>query len=333
MSNRIWIPVLIVPLVVALIVGLFFIFRTEDNVEPKDPDTTDNGTVVDPEDIQHTTGNPVIEFDEGNEAYLDESIVSYLERMDQGVPAIDENGNYYLYDDGDVVYDYSGEKKLEAVLDNVILLINHFVKENYSMEAIHQIQRFYIEYHDRFEEVPFEELSEKLEKCFSVEGADPDTLNQTVIEVFGYNRGDECAFVFSPMTVAPIKVEFYNVLPKEVELTESMELLCIYDSWMNEEDDGYERNLESWLHNIIYVAKEADISDEKIVVAQILYAGSIADAEYCSDWASALIECLTIDNWTFDSLKNAVESKFGVSIDYNVPIQEYFNAISSEVNA
>lgn len=333
MNNRIWIPVLIIPLVIALIVGLFFIFRTEDNVEPKDPDTTDNGTVVDPEDIQHTTGNPVIEFDEGNEAYLDESIVSYLERMDQGVPAIDENGNYYLYDDGDVVYDYSGEKKLEAVLDNVILLINHFVKEDYSMEAIHQIQRFYIEYHDRFEDVPFEELSEKLEKCFSVEGANPDTLNQTVIEVFGYNRGDECAFVFSPMTVAPIKVEFYNVLPKEVELTESMELLCIYDSWLNEEDDGYERNLESWLHNIIYVTKEADISDEKIVVAQILYAGSIADAEYRIDWASALIECLTIENWTFDSLKNAVESKFDVSIDYNVPIQEYFDAISSEVNA
>ena len=105
MNNRILIPVLIFPLVVALIVGLFFVFRADDNVEPKDPDATDNGTIVDPEDIQHTTGNPVIEFDEGNEAYLDESIVSYLERMDQGVPSIDENGNYYLYEDGDVVYD------------------------------------------------------------------------------------------------------------------------------------------------------------------------------------------------------------------------------------
>ena len=111
--------------------------------------------------------------------------------MDQGVPSIDENGNYYLYEDGDVVYDYSGEKKLEAVLDNVILLINHFVKENYSMEAIHQIQRFYIEYHESLEGVSFEELSAKIGKCFSVEGADPETLNQTVIEVFGYNRGDE----------------------------------------------------------------------------------------------------------------------------------------------
>lgn len=75
MNNRILIPVLIFPLVVALIVGLFFVFRADDNIEPKDPDATDNGTIVDPEDIQHTTGNPVIEFDEGNEAYLDESIV------------------------------------------------------------------------------------------------------------------------------------------------------------------------------------------------------------------------------------------------------------------
>lgn len=57
MNNRILIPVLIFPLVVALIVGLFFVFRADDNVEPKDPDATDNGTIVDPEDIQHTTGN------------------------------------------------------------------------------------------------------------------------------------------------------------------------------------------------------------------------------------------------------------------------------------
>ena len=71
MNNRILIPVLIFPLVVALIVGLFFVFRADDNVEPKDPDAPDTGTIVDPEDIQHTTGNPVIEFDEGNEAYLD----------------------------------------------------------------------------------------------------------------------------------------------------------------------------------------------------------------------------------------------------------------------
>lgn len=75
-----------------------------------------------------------------------------------------------------------------------------------------------------------------------------------------------------------------------------------------------------------------DLDIPPVIVAQILYAGSIADAEYRSDWESALIECLTIDDWTFESLKKAVEREFGVSLDYNVPIQEYFYAISSEVN-
>lgn len=332
LNKRMLIPLLIIPLVVALIVGLFLIFRADEQKDPVQTDPSDDTTIIDPDDIQHTTGDPVIEFDEGNEVYLDESIIPYLERMDQGVPAIDDNGNYYLYDDGDVVYDYSGEKKLEAVLDNIILLINHFAKEEYSMDALHQIQRFYVEYHDRFVDVPFEEMVEKITECFPKGGADPETLNQTVIEVFGYNRGDECAFVFSPMAIAPIKVEFYNVLPKEVELTDSMELLCIFDSWRNEEDDGYERNLEAWLHNFIHVAKEVDISDENIVVAQILYAGSIADAEYRSDWDTALIRCLTIEDWNYDSLKIAVENEFGISLDYNLPIQEYFNALDSEVN-
>lgn len=328
LNKRILIPLLIIPLVVALIVGLFFIFRADEQKDPVQTDPSDDTTIIDPDDIYHTTGDPVIEFDEGNEVYFDESIIPYLERMDKGVPAVGEDGNYYLYDDGAVVYDHSGEKKLEAVLDNIILLINHFTKEEYSMDAMHQIQRFYVEYHDSLGDVPFSEMSTKIAKCFPKEGADPETLNQTVIEVFGYNRGDECAFVFYPLTVAPIKVEFYNVKPKDIELTDSMELLCIYDSWHNEEDDGYERNLEGWLHNIICSANAENISDEKIVVAQIIYAGSIANAEYRSDWSDALIRCLSIDNWNYDSLKTSVEYEFGVSLDYNEPIKAYFEALS-----
>lgn len=330
LNNRLFLIIgIVIPLIVALIIGGVFLFR---NDEPDEPDNTDPTDTIDTnDDIHHTVGDPVIEFDEGNEIYLDESLLPYLERMDQGVPAIDENGNYYLYDDGDLVYDYSGEKKLEAVLDNLILLINHFAKEEYSMDAMHQIQRFYVEYHDRFEDVEFEDLAANIAKCFPKGGADPETLNQTVIEVFGYNRGDECLFVFSPMAVAPIKVEFYNVLPKTAELTESMEMLCIYDSWKNEEDDGYERNLEAWLHNVIATAKAHSLDDESVVVAQILYAGSLADAEYRPDWAEALIRCMTIEDMSFDNLKLIVENEFGVCIDYNVPLIEYFAAKNAEV--
>lgn len=327
-NKNIILAIISVILVTVLTVGAVFTIHNNRTDMTEETESADDTTSDDTDDVSYITIDTVIEFDEGNEVYLDESIIPYLERMDQGVPAIDEDGNYHLYADGNIVYDHSGEKKLEAVLDNIILLINHFADEEYSMDAMHQIQRFYVEYHDRLEDIPFSELSTKIAKCFPKEGADPETLNQTIIEVFGYNRGDECAFVFSPMLISLIKVEFYNVKPKDIELTDSMELLCIYDSWKNEEDDGYERNLEGWFHNIICLAKTENISDEKIVVAQILYAGSIADAEYRSDWSDALIRCLSIDDWNYDSLKMSVEYEFGVSLDYNVPIKAYFDALA-----
>ena len=74
LNNRMLIPVIIIPLVVALIVGLFFVFRAD---EPKDPvqtdppiDTTEpsgDTIVIEPDyRFEHTIGDPVIDFDEGN---------------------------------------------------------------------------------------------------------------------------------------------------------------------------------------------------------------------------------------------------------------------------
>ena len=333
LNNRVPIIIVSVVIVISMVIGgvLLFIDREEPN-DPIDPPITDAptdenfGVTLDP-----STGNYVIEFDEGNEVFLDTSLIAYLERMEQGVPDIDENGNYYLYNDGDLVYDESQEKDLEGVLDNIILLINRFAKREYSMDASHQIQRFYVEYYDRFVGVSFEEMANKMAECFPRGGADPGELNDKVIEVFGFNRGDECAFVFSPLTLAEVKVEFYNVMPLEVEVTDEIESLCIYDSWYNEEDDGYERNLEAWLHNVIKVTQEANLSEEKIIVAQIVYAGSVADADYRSDWADALVKCLSIEDWSYDNLKLAVEAEFGVCLDNNVPIQEYFEVLDAEV--
>ena len=332
LNNKMPIIIVSVVLVISMVVGGIFLFSNREEKEPIDttPDDTvgdDNfGVTLDP-----GTGNYVVEFDEGNEAFLDPSLIAYLERMETGVPDIDEDGNYYLYNDGDLVYDESREKDLEGVLDNIILLINHFAKEEYSMDASRQIQRFYVEYYDRFATVPFDEMANKIAQCFPKGGADPEKLNDKVIEVFRFNRGDECAFVFAPLVLAEIKVEFYNVLPLEVEVTEKMESLCIYDNWRNEDDDGYERNLEAWLHNVISIASEAKLSDERIIVAQIVYAGSIADAEYRPDWASSLIKCLFIADWSYDNLKLAIDAEFGVSLDNNVPVQEYFDALGSGV--
>lgn len=225
----------------------------------------------------------------------------------------------------------SEEQNLEWVLDNLITLINHFAKEEYSMDANRQIQRFYLINYDRFLDTSYEDLIAGIVECFPKEGADAETLGDTVLNVFGISSGDGCAFVFSPIEVAEIKVEFYNVAPGDVTLTDEAEALCIYDNWRNEEDDGYERNLEGWLHNVISVAQENGFDDEKTFVAQILYAGSLANAEYRSDWKDAMLRCFAVTEWTYDSFKQAVETEFGVSIDYNVPIQEYFSSVENEV--
>ena len=194
LNNRMLIPALIIPLVVALIVGLFFVFRSD---EPEDPVQTDPPTdttepsgdtiVIEPDyRFEHTIGDPVIDFDEGNEVFLDASLIPYLERMEFGTPAVDEDGNYYFDADGDIEYNADEEKYIEGVLDNLITLINHFAKEEYSMEASHQIQRFYVTYYDRFLETKYEDLVANIAECFPKEGADPETLPETMLEVFGF---------------------------------------------------------------------------------------------------------------------------------------------------
>lgn len=318
-------------LVVATFIGVMFAVKYKNRNLPDNPPelTTDQGSETNGDiHFGHTTDGSVIEFEDGNEIFLDTSLVAYLERMEFGVPAVDDEGNYYFDSDGDIVYDTSQEKDLEAVLDNLIMLINHFAKEEYSMEASHQIQRFYVRYYERLTDYSYTELVEKLTICFRAGGADAEILNESVINTFGINSSDECMFVFSPMQVAEIKVEFFNVLPASVIIGDELERLCIYDSWRNEEDDGYERNLEGWLHNVIKVADEAGLSEEKIIVAQILYAGSLANAEYRADWSDALIRCMTVEDWSYDGFKLAVEAEFGVCIDYNVPLIEYFDRIT-----
>ncbi len=336
LNNRFFI---IIVIVIGLLVGAIgcVIIAVRNNDKAPDETITDvsSGTSDDPnhdDRFEHIVGEPVIEFDDGSEVYFDESLTAYLNRMEFGAPATDADGNYYFDKDGDIVYDLSEEKNLEWVLDNLITLINHFAKEQYSMDASHQIQRFYVIYYDRLTDLNFEDLVAKLKVCFPSEGANAETLGETVLNTFGIGSSDDCAFVFKPIQVAEIKVEFYNVALEDVVLAEEAEALCIYENWRNEEDDGYERNLEGWLHNVISVAQSNGFDEEKTMVAEILYAGSLANAEYRSDWKDALVRCLSVEEWNYESLKPVVEMEFGVTLDHNVPIQEYFDTIGNGGN-
>ena len=103
-------------------------FATEQPTEPT-PDTAP-ATTPETEPISH----PVIDLDEGNEVYLDASVVEVLTNMES-----------------------EGEEDLvNAILDGEITLINHFVKAGYTKEAICQIQRFYYDFYDQLKEEPME---------------------------------------------------------------------------------------------------------------------------------------------------------------------------------
>ena len=282
--------------------------------------------------FEHITGDAVVDFDDGCEYFLDESLLPYLERLEMGVPATDEAGNYYLNADSKIVYDTATEKHVEGVLDNLITLINHFAREEYSINASHEIQRFYAQYYDRVLDTSLDDLTAGLAACFSKGGADPETLPEAVLNQFGFVSGDDFASVFKPLEVAEIRVEFSNVKPNETEQTDEWEALCIYDEVKNPEDEGYERNLEGWLHNVISACNHADLDEERIYVAQLIYVGSLADAEYRADWAEKLVKCLSVEDWRFDPLKLAVEASFGVSLDGNVPVQNHFETKNTEVN-
>lgn len=130
--------------------------------------------------------------------------------------------------------------------------------------------------------------------------------------------------MFNSIPVSDISVQFCNIKPNGVELSDESESLCLYLECRNPDDDGYERNLEAWLHQIISIMKASEYTDDAVHMAQLLYAGSLCDAEYRSDWSDALLRCIGDGKSSFDALEEAVMHEFGVCIDYNALLIDYY---------
>ena len=281
--------------------------------------------------VQLNGTEPLYQLELGNEIYLDSTVADRLERMKMGVPAVDELGNYLLDDRDNLVYEGKDEKGAEQVGSRLSFLINHFAEKGYSMVAQHQVQRLYFEYHERWQSVPLVTLCDQISRCIPAGGTDAVILTKRASEVFGIQRGDQFLFVFDPVVISQRQVAFCDVKPPALALEEDLKALCIYEIEKSEWDDGYERNLEGWLHQVIARGKGAGLTDKQIQMAQFLYLGSLADAEYRSDWAHALTECLMKDPLTYDVLKLSVMDAFGVCIDYNTPLRQHFESKNMEV--
>lgn len=175
-NPKIIVAVLTVIFVFCILAVRMYLLPKEQQEEPNGVDSTvaDPSTEVmtEPQTAPITTpdtepiSRPVIDLDEGNEVYLDASVVEVLTNMES-----------------------EGEEDLvNAILDGEITLINHFVKTGYSKKAICQIQRFYYDFYDQLKEEPIETTITKVGLCIPTEGATFEGFADTVQTVFGWGR-------------------------------------------------------------------------------------------------------------------------------------------------
>ena len=176
LNNRMMIPALIISLVVALIVGLFFIFRADEQKDPTPPDTTDTqqpnqsgedtDEIIPIEVIPAFTGNA--ELSDERKAYINQGILSEIERTMAGVPVADENGSIVTDETGSFIYEATTAFDFTNIENNLAIMINHFADKGYSFEAIQQIQRMYFHYSSNYSKYEIDELLKNLESCLSI---------------------------------------------------------------------------------------------------------------------------------------------------------------------
>lgn len=173
-NPKVWIAVSAV-IFALCVVALLVYWVTKEPLEEPDESTlleTEQPKETIPDTSPTTTpetepiSRPVIDLDEGNEVYLDASVVEVLTNMES-----------------------EGEEDLvNAILDGEITLINHFVKAGYSKKAICQIQRFYYDFYDQLKAESIEAVIEKLTACIPKDGAKLDGFAQAVQAAFGWGK-------------------------------------------------------------------------------------------------------------------------------------------------
>lgn len=335
MQNKKWI-IIIVAVILVISIGVtvaLVVINKEDTPTP--PDVTDDPIIS---DTPITPDNPIqipvflgnTELSEERAALLDKGILAEIERLKTGVPKEDDEGNYLTDEHGVLIYESSYVVDYPDMETNLAVLINHFADKEYTEEAIIQIQRYYFHFARTFTEYDTEELFEKIALCFPAEGTTPEDLTLKAEEVFGQIRDDGFRFVFEePDKIAEICAVFCDVKAwGNTELSEDREKLCIFNELYSENES--ERNLEGWLHKIINEMCDFGYGEKELIIAQLLYAGSLSETEYRCDLIEAMRSCISCEQeQSTEELMLAVRNVFDVNIEDNVALMDYLDGVTA----
>ena len=143
--------------------------KSNEQVEQIEPSQND------PFENEHTEREPipVIEFDDGNEIYLDADVINKLSELEA-------EGN---------------EDLVNAMLDGTITLINAFADKGYSLRAVRQIQRFYFAFYDELKDMKYEDIISKLKECFTAEGVFEDSFALDAQRMFGFGTDTDYSYI------------------------------------------------------------------------------------------------------------------------------------------
>jgi hypothetical protein len=336
MLNNKFLIIIIIAIVLVVSIGVtvaLVIINKDDTPKPSDkidapiisdtPITPDN-----PIRIPVFLGNT--ELSEERAALLDIGILEEIERLKTGVPKEDGNGNYLTDENGKLIYESSFVVDYPDMETNLAVIINHFADKGYSDEAIIQIQRYYFHFARSFARFSTEELFEKIALCFPAEGTTPEALTLKAEEVFGQIRDDGFRFVFeAPDRIADVQVVFCDVVAwGNITLIEERKVMCIYDTIYS--GNECERNLEGWLHKIINEMCDLGYGEKELVIAQLLYSGSLAETEYRYDLVKAIRTCIPSEKeTTIEELNTSVQEIFGVIIEDNIALIDYLEGATA----
>ena len=334
LNNKYLIIIISIVLVISIGVTVALVVINKDGT-PDPPDVTEDPIISDtpiipdkPSQIPVFLGNA--DLSDERTALLDGGILAEIERLKTGVPKEDGEGNYLTDDHGILIFESSYVVDYPDMETNLAVIINHFADKGYTEEAIIQIQRYYFHFARSFAKYSTEELFDKIALCFPAEGTNSEALTLKAEEVFGQIRDDGFRFVFEePDKIADIKVAFCDVNAwGNITLSEEKEELCIYDVIYSKNES--ERNLEGWLHKIVNEMCDFGYGEKDLVIAQLLYSGSLAETEYRHDLIEAIRMCIPSEKEpTIEELKVSVQEIFDVNIEDNIALMDYLKGVTA----
>ena len=87
---------------------------------------------------------------------------------------------------------------------------------------------------------------------------------------------------------------------------------------------------KGWLHKIINEMSDFGYGEKELVIAQLLYSGSLAETEYRFDLVETIRTCIPLDKEpTIDELKASVQENFDVNIEDNVALMDYLEGVTA----